>query len=439
MEERSHITLLQLAERIRGVVQGGFSAPLWVSCEVSQLQSHSSGHCYLSLIDKGEGQSQPQAQIRATIWRSHYAAIAASFRSQTGYELSQGAKILALVGVTYHPSYGLSLQITDIDPTYTIGDMERVKRESIERLKAEGVWDMNRELGMPYAPQRIAIISSAGAAGYQDFCNQINTSQYHFSLTLFPATMQGESAEESIVAALESIAERMDDFDVVVVIRGGGSTIDMNCFNSYALCCNLAQFPLPIITGIGHQRDESVADMVAATALKTPTAVAVWLIERVVKVDQWLEDALRKISDCSREIIQTQSSNLNTLSGEITLLSRKFLDIEREKITMHHSQITHYSASLLREAEEYLSRAKEELKLWSNTLIKSEVQRLESLSSHLEAQSPNAILAMGFAIIERDGQAITSVKDSRAGEELKLRMRDGAIDVVVKGDSNKNE
>ncbi len=274
MAETQHITLRELQRRVKAALEGQFALPVWVSAEISEIKVNYSGHCYLELVEKGGDNGVPTAQARAVVWRSHYPRISGYFEAETGQPLAAGIKILAKVLVSYHELYGFSLQITDIDPSYTLGDMERQRQQTIAQLQQDGVWEMNREVPMPAVVQRIAIVSSVNAAGYQDFCKELDKSPYRFRLTLFDAFMQGEAAEESIVEALCAVADRAEDFDAVVLIRGGGSRSDLNCFNAYRLCAHVAQFPLPILTGIGHDKDTSVADMVAHTALKTPTAVA---------------------------------------------------------------------------------------------------------------------------------------------------------------------
>ena len=291
MTESQHITLRELQRRVKSALEGQFALPLWVSAEISEIKVNYSGHCYLELVEKGGDNGVPTAQARAVVWRSNYPRIAGYFEAETGQRLAAGIKILAKALVTYHELYGFSLQITDIDPSYTLGDMERQRQQTIAQLQQEGVWDMNREAPMPAVVQRVAIVSSANAAGYQDFCKELARSPYRFELTLFDAFMQGEAAEESIIEALCNVAARPEKFDAVVLIRGGGSRSDLNCFNAYRLCAHVAQFPLPVVTGIGHDKDTSVADMVAHTALKTPTAVAGWLVERMAETDGWLDCA----------------------------------------------------------------------------------------------------------------------------------------------------
>ena len=288
MPEESYISLSELQRRIKGAVEMSLPVPLWVAAEIAEIKVNHSGHCYLELVEKaepaaacrGDAGAVPKAQARAVIWRSQYAMLSSYFEAETGCRLEAGMRVLAKVLVSYHGLYGLTLQVTDLDASYTLGEVERQRQLTIRRLQADGVWDMNREMPLPLLVQRIAVVSSSAAAGYRDFRNELRGGGYAFTVTLFDAVVQGAAAEESLVAALCAVAERADEFDAVVLIRGGGSASDLSCFNSYRLCSHVAQFPLPVITGIGHDKDTSVADMVAHTALKTPTAVATWLTER---------------------------------------------------------------------------------------------------------------------------------------------------------------
>ena len=290
MPASTHISLSELQALIKRGIDNAHPLPYWVTAEISELKVNYSGHCYIELVEKGGANHVPKAKASAVIWRSGYPMIASYFQGATGQVLAAGLKVLVKVVVSYHELYGLSLQITDIDPTYTLGDMERQRQETIRRLRQDGVFDMNRELPLPAAIQRIAVISSRNAAGYQDFMKEISSSPYGFEITLFDAFMQGAEAEESIVRALGEAADRADGFDALVLIRGGGSQSDLGCFNSYRLCCYLAQFPLPVIAGIGHDKDQSVADLVAAVSLKTPTAVAVYLKNGMAEFDAGLDD-----------------------------------------------------------------------------------------------------------------------------------------------------
>ena len=242
-----YITLSELQRRVRQVLEERFALPLWVSAEIAEVKVNYSGHCYLELVEKGEGDGVPKAQARAVIWRSQYARIAAYFEAETGQRLAAGMRILAKATVNYHELYGFSLQLLDVDPAYTLGDMERQRQQTIARLQAEGVWEMNRQQAMPAVVQRIAVVSSSRAAGYQDFCNELAKSPYRFCLTLFDAVVQGAAAEDSIVDALSRIAAAGEAFDAVVMIRGGGSSSDLNCFNAYRLCNHGYYCDLPYV------------------------------------------------------------------------------------------------------------------------------------------------------------------------------------------------
>ena len=410
MLPHAHITLSELQRLVKETLHERFALPVWVSAEISEVKVNYSGHCYLELVEKGGDNGVPLAQSRAVIWRTAYSRIAGYFEAETGQRLAAGIKILAKVAVNYHELYGFSLQITDIDPSYTLGDMERQRQQTIDCLRKEGVWDMNREVGMPAVVQRIAIVSSANAAGYQDFCKEIGKSPYRFRLTLFDAFMQGAAAEESIVAALCAVADRMDDFDAVVLIRGGGSASDLNCFNAYRLCAHIAQFPLPILTGIGHDKDTSVADMVAHTALKTPTAVAGWLVERMTGVEGWLDTAALQLRDASAGIFRRHELRLAELGSEIA----------------------HQSALLLLRRNEQLSRWSDELSAAVGELLRRQHTRLTTAEELIASRSPEHILSLGFAIVHRGDETVTSAKGLSSGDTLRVELSDGTFDATVK-------
>lgn len=311
-----------------------FALPVWVSAEISEIKVNYSGHCYLELIEKGSEDGLPTAQARAVIWRSQFPRISARFEAETGQRLVAGIRLLAKVLVSYHELYGFSLQITDIDPAFTLGDLERQRLQTIARLQQDGVWEMNRVLPMPEVVQRVAVVSSAQAAGYQDFCKELAKSPYRFETALFDAFMQGAAAEDSIVSALCEVANRQTDFDAVVIIRGGGSRNDLSCFDSYRLCTYVAQFPLPVVTGIGHDKDTSVADMVAHMALKTPTAVAGWLVDRMADAEGLLDVAALQLHETVQATLHAASVRLERFSGGLrettaTFFTRRNMGLER--------------------------------------------------------------------------------------------------------------
>ena len=408
-----HITLSELQHRIKSAVEGSLALPLWVVAEVSELKVNYSGHCYLELVEKSEptrgGTPIPRAQVRAVIWRSQYAMLSSYFEAQTGSRLAVGMKILAKVVVSYHELYGLSLQITDLDASYTLGEVERQRQMTIAQLQRDGVWDMNRSLPLPRPLQRIAVVSSAAAAGYRDFCNELRDGGYAFSLTLFDVVVQGTAAEQSICTALEEVALRQEQFDVVVLIRGGGSASDLSCFNSYRLCSYVAQFPLPVITGIGHDKDTSVADMVAHTPLKTPTAVAAWLTEQMACEMAWLDDAARTLSDMAVVAVQRERMRLE----------RMMADVERDTVRALDREQT------------FLKMTREQLSFAVERGMERQKAFLDMASAAVDARAPEKILKLGFAVVRCDGHAVTSA-EGLSGKEVDIQLATGNITATVK-------
>ena len=312
-EERRELSLLELNNLVRGVVSEAFPGTCWVRAEMSDVRTNaSSGHCYLEFIEKNPITGQLVARARGSIWAKTFRMLKPYFEMETGQLFASGLKVLVKVSVEFHELYGYSLTVLDIDPAYTLGDMLRKRMEIIRQLKEEGVFTLNKELPFPVLPKRIAVITSPTAAGYEDFLNQLanNKAGYPFYPKLFPALMQGERTEESVIAALDRIYHHIDCFDVVVIIRGGGSTSDLNSFDSYLLAANCAQFPLPVITGIGHERDDTILDMVAHTRMKTPTAVAEFLIGRMDAAAEELEDLQQEVSELASTILLKQKNFL---------------------------------------------------------------------------------------------------------------------------------
>ena len=387
--------------------------PVWVVAEVAELKVNYSGHCYMELVEKSEpkrgGSSTPTAQARAVIWRSQWAMLAPYFRQQTGSELAAGMKILAKVLVSYHELYGLSLQISDIDPSYTLGEVERQKQMTIAQLKADGVWDMNREQTLPYLVQRIAVVSSAAAAGYRDFMNELREGGYAFRCDLYDVVVQGAAAEESICAALDEVALKQELYDAVVLIRGGGSASDLSCFNSYRLCSYVAQFPLPVLTGIGHDKDTSVADMVAHTPLKTPTAVAAWLVDRMERIEGWLEEMTIQLANLATARTKSEELRLERMASELKI------------------QATTYC----QRAGSHLELMREQVESLVLRRLEREQGRLELMERSVEALSPKRIMQLGFAVVRAGGKALTSVEAAKAGEELEIELKDGVIKARV--------
>ena len=410
------LTLLDLQRMVRATLESRFRDPLWISAEISELKVNRSGHCYLNLVEKGATDGAPRAEARAVIWKSAYLPMASMFEAATGATLRAGLRVLVRVVVTYHEIYGFSLQIIDIDPRYTLGEIERRRRETIARLQQDGVWDMNRELELPRPTLRIAIVSSDTAAGYQDFMNELGRSTYRFQTTLFRSLMQGDAAEESIVAALTEIAQRDEDFDVVAIIRGGGSTSDLALFDSYLIASYVAQFPLPIFSGIGHDKDVSVVDMVAHTSLKTPTAVAMKLVEMA-------DYEMTLVENFATEIAHNVEDMLH---GEELRLYTHGVNISREAtrhISNHEKRIELLKDGLLSRVE---------------YMISTEEQRLNAAERTLQSYSLDNILRLGFAVARNQEGVLKSIANTRIGESVDIELLDGVVGAEIKSITPKN-
>lgn len=431
MSDRKHITLLQLQTLIKSRLEEAIPLPFWVVAEISELKVNYSGHCYLELVEKGGSNQVPKARASAVIWRNTWGALRSYFASATGSELAEGMQVLMRVSVSYHELYGLSLIVSDIDPLYTLGDMERQRQETIRRLQQEGVFDMNRSLELPPVVQRVAVVSSANAAGYQDFMNELAAGGYHFEVTLFDAVMQGHAAEESIINALERVGENLERYDVVVVIRGGGSQSDLAAFDSYRLAGHIAQFPLPIITGIGHDKDQSIADLVACVPLKTPTAVAAWLVAGLAEFETWLDD----------------------IQGELVQAAIDYLDEQRRRIQSAAMALAQASGGLTRTMEVRLERLAGELLRKRESVTMKLCNRLDTLRASLKekvaagfaregsrlelaaqmtaSRKPDAILSLGFAIVRRNGIVIKDAAILKTGDRLNATFARGSTEVTV--------
>ncbi len=410
MTTEKHISLAELLSEVKSSLAERFPLGVWISAEIGELKENRySGHCYLELIEKGPKDGIPKAKASAAIWRTRWGAIESHFRAMTGRTLEVGMSVLLKVSVSFHEVYGLSLVVSDIDPTYTLGENELRKREVIAALEADGVMELNKELSLPAVVQRVAIISSATAAGLQDFRHHIEESPYRIEMALFEAIMQGVAAEESIISALARVAEREDEFDAVAIIRGGGSQSDLDCFNSYLLCSHIAQFPLPVLTGIGHDKDSSVADMVACRALKTPTAVADFLVATAEGFLSEAESAYEQILLRAKNHITTQSSAL-TLAG---------------------ARLQGYSSSLLTALRVRLERSQIALEHHSLALVEKHLSRLAVAESVAATSSPERILKMGFSVVRSEGRILTSAEELSEGQRVDITLASGRVGAVV--------
>jgi exodeoxyribonuclease VII large subunit len=363
------LSLSELNGEVKKVLSANFSAPVWVIGEISEINVHSNGHCYLTLIEKGESEDRIVAQARATIWSYTFRMLRPYFETTTGQRLTDGIKVLLQVSVEFHELYGFSLNVRNIDPTYTLGDQARKRREIIQRLTDEGVLTMNKELELPLVPQKIAVISSPSAAGYEDFMAQLNHNSKGFKIytCLFPAIMQGNQSEQSIINALDSIYPYEDLFDLVVIIRGGGSQVDLSCFDNYKVAYHVTQFPLPVLTGIGHEKDDSIVDLVAHTRLKTPTAVAEFILEDVANFEERISMLEQEVVALVEERMDEEQSRLEELTGAISALVRNHLINKKQELMQRTWQF---------QQETKLSLQK------SDHLIEKKLQRIGFLANH---------------------------------------------------------
>lgn len=417
----THFSLRQLNLMVRDAIETALPDEYWVEAELSECRENS-GHCYMELIEKDDRSNTPVARASAKCWRQTWGMVKPYFERVTGQPLRAGMKVLLQVYAQYHEAYGFSWIVSDIDPTYTIGDMARKRQEIIRQLKEEGVFDLQRELRLPTFAKRIAVISAESAAGYGDFCRQLEDNDYgfRFEVTLFPAIMQGEQVEQSIISALNKIyaivpvgsPTGLPSFDCVVILRGGGATADLSGFDTLALAENVAQFPLPIITGIGHDRDESILDMVSHTRVKTPTAAAAFLIDHLRRVWERITDAESFISQYVSERLRYQQQHVNQLATLIPTLALRKLCDSRHRIDMIEGR----------------------LPVAIERRLTDQKHRIERLSILLQGFDPQLLLKRGYSITLHNGRAVRDPKQLKAGDEIETRVERGTIRSKVMSD-----
>lgn len=410
-EDGERLSLLELNALVRRSLEQCLPDEYWIQAELSDVRSNTTGHCYLEFVQKDPRSNNLVAKARGMIWNNIYRLLKPYFEESTGQLFTSGIKVLVKVTVQFHELYGYSLTVLDIDPAYTLGDMARRRREILLQLEEEGVLTLNKELEMPVLPQRVAVISSATAAGYGDFCHQLqhNPGGFYFYTELFPALMQGNQVEESVLAALDHINARINEFDVVVIIRGGGATSDLSGFDTYLLAAACAQFPLPIITGIGHERDDTVLDSVAHIRVKTPTAAAELLIHQVTEVAEHLED----------------------LSVRIQQGAYMLLDQEQRKLEAFQIRIPNLVHRRLADARFFLLAVKKDLSQVTKALLARQSHRLELLQQRIADTSPDKLLSRGYSITIKDGKAVTDASLLKPGDRLTTRLLKGEVQSVV--------
>ena len=405
----------------------------WVEAELSECRENH-GHCFMDLIQKDEKNATPIAKASARCWASKWMLIRPGFERTTGQRLHAGMKVLLKVYAQFHETYGFSWIVTDIDPTYTLGDMARKRQEIIRQLKAEGVFDLQRELRLPLFCQHIAIISSETAAGYGDFCNQLADNPYgfRFEVTLFPAIMQGEDVEQSVINALESIYNGLPAYDCVVIIRGGGATSDMSGFDTLALAENVANFPLPIITGIGHDRDESILDMISHTRVKTPTAAAAFLIDHLKTVLDSLNDSQEQILRLAQQKLTYYKSLFATVAEVLPRLFSNVKIRQEARLDALNNRLLLSSGGKLSTLNAQLSTLSEHLPILLDRRMMAEKHRLQLIEEKAKSIDPALLLKRGYSITLKDGRVIRDAAVLHSGDEIETRLANGTIHSTVK-------
>ena len=440
MNSDKRLTLYELNSLVREVLECEMPDEYWVEAELSECRE-ARGHCYMELIQKDEATATPIAKASARCWASKWMLVRPYFERTTGQTLHAGMKVLLKVYAQFHEAYGFSWIVTDIDPTYTLGDMARKRQEIIRQLKEEGVFDLQKELQLPLFCQRIAVISSETAAGYGDFCHQLldNLYGFKFETQLFPAIMQGEGVEQSIIAALEQIysltshlSPLTSSFDAVVIIRGGGATSDMSGFDTLALAENVANFPLPIITGIGHDRDESILDMVSHTRVKTPTAAAAFLIDHLKTVMDILNDSQEQIVRLAQQKLAYYKSQFATIAE---LLPRLFSNVkvrQEARLDAFHHSITHLAQLKLSTFNSQLSTLESKLPIILDRRMMTEKHRLQLIEEKAKSLDPALVLSRGYSMTMKDGKIVRDPQVLHQGDEIETRLEKGTIKSIVK-------
>lgn len=433
MSEKSALSLLELNNLVKEVVSLTFKDPFWIVAETSDVRVNQNGHCYLEFIQKDKSGKSIVAKARGMIWANTYFLIKSFFEETTQQSFSSGLKVLVQVSIQFHELYGYSLTVLDIDPTYTLGDQARNRAEIIRQLTEDGVIDLNKELELPQPLNRIAIISSPTAAGYEDFCNQLENNKYQFKFYthLFPAIMQGDKTETSVIQALEQIYDHQEKFDAVIIIRGGGATSDLTCFDSYLLAASCAQFPLPIITGIGHERDETVLDLVAHTRAKTPTAVAEFLINCMLECLIDINEYAQKINTLTRNQLQYQQAILQTWEVKNTMYLRNWYTQQDRELKHIQTRIQDKLKHYLSNEEQKINTFVSQLKLNLNTKIEQEEIRLKHSEKYLSLISPQNIISKGYSVTLKNGKLIRNTSELKKGDQLTTILNNGEITSTV--------
>ena len=426
------LSLFELNSLVADVIDSTMSRSYWVQAELSEARENR-GHCYMELIEKNEGSNAPIARASAKCWSNVWMLIKPAFIRMTGQEVRAGMKVMLQVHAQFHPQYGFSWIVDDINPEYTMGDMMRKRQEIIRQLKAEGVFELQKELHFPIFAQRIAVISSETAAGYGDFCNQLETNEYelYFHVELFSAVMQGDHVEQSIIHALNQINSREDDFDCVVIIRGGGATADFSGFDTLSLAENVANFPLPIVTGIGHERDESVLDMVSFQRVKTPTAAAAYLIDHLASTLMRVENAQTQIIDSVRRALEVEKMRIQHIGIHIPVLFSVVRTKQEARLDGLSQRLLMKLKETMKQTNFHLSTLQSRILPTLQNRLSIEQHRLEILEQRARLLDPSLPLKRGYSITLCNGKTVRNAKDLKIGDTIITRLEKGEVESRV--------
>lgn len=427
-----HISLSQLNTLVAEAIATQLAPSYWVVAELVEVRENYSGHCYLTLAEKEN--DKVLAQSKAAIWQQTYRMVKPYFESSTGQSFTAGIKVRIKVSVSFHNVYGINMTVQDIDPAYTVGEVTLRRQQILRQLEDDGVSGMNRELEMPELPQRIAVISSPTAAGYEDFINQLehNSYGYRFDIRLFAATMQGEGAEASIIKAMEQVFEHLDDFDVLVIIRGGGAAIDLSCFDNYNIAYYITQFPIPVVVGIGHERDETVLDLVAHTALKTPTAVAAYFVEIFQETDAQLDQLLDRLQTLVHQTVIREKQHIYSLAASLPLLSGRIFSQKTTSLNHLLYKTENAGFRFLRHKQNYISTLVHALQGSTHDSLLMQKQRLEKATLIADLSDPQHVLKRGYSITMKNGKVLKNHAGVCAGDEIETLLSVGSVKSTVK-------
>ncbi len=435
------LTLRELNLKVKAAIRDANIHEVWVTGELAEGRTAQNGHFYGELIEKDEFTDQVVARARVTCWSSQWREVHDYFVEQTGQELRQGMKLMLMVSPQFHEQYGFSLQIIGIQPQFTLGGQALKRRQILMQLASDGILEDNQQLHLPTLTQRIAVVSAQNAAGWGDFRDQLLNNPQHlrFRVQLFPAVMQGQHVEESVIAALEAIADQWEEWDAVVIIRGGGASTDLSDFDSYPLAACIAQFPLPVITGIGHERDETVLDHVAHTHLKTPTAVAAFLVERMAAQLERLNNLAEAIPQLARIGLERHQNRLDALRQRLSAAVQNQLTRQHSQLDLLAHRLPAAVQTQLQRRTEQIERLTMRLDFASRQTLERNVHRFQLISQRLKALDPMLPLQRGYSMVRIDGKIVAGTSRLQPGMEIEIMMKDGTIDATIHNISRKEK